>query len=106
MKTASITRFPLPEGIPLETLQKGFEEASSAFAQVPGLIQKVFLVSPDLRYAGGSYLWQTLEHAQSFSESALREMIRQHFGVECEITYFHAPVAVEGPGCGVKGAMG
>lgn len=100
MKTVTITRFPLPEGIPMEALQKGFEEVSPALAQVPGLIHKAFLVSPDLRHAGGSYLWESEEHARQFSEHTLRGMIRHRFGVECEIEYFHAPVEVQGAGWG------
>ena len=98
MKTVTITRFPLPEGIPMEALQKGFEEVSPNFAQVSGLIHKVFLVSPDLRHAGGSYLWESEEHARQFSEGPLREMIRHRFGVECNIEYFHAPLVVKGTG--------
>ena len=98
MKTVTITRFPLPAGIPMEALQKGFEEVAPAFAQVPGLIHKAFLVSPDFRHAGGSYLWESEEQARNFSEHTLREMIRHRFGVECEIEYFHAPLVVKGTG--------
>ena len=98
MKTVTITRFPLPVGITMEALQRGFEEVSPAFAQVPGLIHKAFLVSPDLRHAGGSYLWESEEHARKFSEHTLRGMIRHRFGVECEVEYFHAPLVVQGTG--------
>ena len=97
-RTVTITRFPLPDGISHEQLKAGFEEAGPHFARVPGLMQKAFLVSEDGGSAGGSYLWETEEQARSFSENALREMIRERFGVECEIEYFSAPVVVEGGG--------
>ena len=98
MNTVTITRFRLPEGIPLEALQQGFDQVAPAFAQVPGLVHKAFLVSPDLRHAGGSYLWESEEHASNFSEHTWREMIRHRFGVECDVEYFHAPVVVKGNG--------
>lgn len=97
MKTVTITRFPLPEGISLEALKKDFEAVSPRFAQVPGLLQKTFVVSEDLRHAGGVYVWESLEQARSFSESTLKEMIRKRFAVRCEVEYFHAPLTVAGP---------
>lgn len=97
MKTVTITRFPLPAGISLETLQNDFGEVSPRFAQVPGLLQKTFLVSEDLRHAGGVYLWEDIGQARSFSESTLKEMIRKCFGVDCEVEYFHAPLTIAGP---------
>ena len=95
-RTVTITRFPLPEGVTPEQLQAGFEEVAPAFTKVPGLIQKAFLVSSDGSHAGGSYLWANEERARSFSETVLRDMIRERFGVNCEIEYFSAPVLVEG----------
>lgn len=96
MKTVTITRFPLPEGVSLEALQQGFEEVAPAFAKTPGLISKAFLVSPDLRQAGGSYLWESEAYARDFSEHTLRGMIRHRFGSECQIEYFATPLIVEG----------
>jgi hypothetical protein len=102
MKTVSITQFPLPEGLTLEALSQGFEEVAPNLAQVPGLVHKSFLVSQDLRRAGGSYLWESEEQARSFSEHMLRDLIRHRFGVECTIEYFHAPVLVEGRNADVE----
>lgn len=96
MKRVSITQFPLPEGLTLDALKQGFEDVAPAIAQVPGLLHKSFLVSKDLRRAGGSYLWESEEQARSFSEHMLRDLIRDRFGVECTIEYFHAPVLVQG----------
>lgn len=94
-RTVTITRFALPEGVSSEQLKARFEEAAPAFAKVPGLLQKAFLVSMDGKHAGGSYLWESEEQARDFSENALRDMIRERFGVTCEIEYFSAPVLVE-----------
>jgi hypothetical protein len=95
-KTVTITRFRLPEGTKHEILKKGFEEVAPAFAKVPGLIQKAFLVSADGRYAGGTYLWESEELARAFSENVVRDMIRKRFNTDCEIEYFSAPVLVQG----------
>lgn len=95
-KIVTITRFPLPRGISPEDLNAGFKEIAPAFREVPGLIQKSFLISEDGRQAGGSYLWDSEEQARNFSENVVRSMIRERFGVDCQIEYFSSPVQVQG----------
>lgn len=96
--TMTLTRFSVPAGTTADALRAGFQDVAPAFAEVPGLIRKVFLIAEDAREAGGSYLWETEEQARAFSEGPLRGMIREKFGVECSIEYFDAPVTVEGKG--------
>jgi hypothetical protein len=93
--TTSITRFPLPHGIPAEAVKKGFLEVAPHFKNPPGLLRKYFLLSQDGKTAGGVYLWKSLEQARTFSEGVLRQMIKNKFQVEPSIEYFDSPVIVD-----------
>jgi hypothetical protein len=91
----SITRFPLPAGIPTETVKKGFLEVAPKFKHPSGLLRKYFLISEDQKTGGGVYLWNSMEEARTFSEEMLRPMIRDKFQVEPSIEYYEAPVIVD-----------
>ncbi len=69
--------------------------AAPAFRNVPGLIQKQFLISPDGRTAGGVYLWDNEEKAFQFMEQHVAPMIREKFHVEPTIEFYFSPVIVE-----------
>ena len=91
----SITRFPLPPGIPKEAVKKGFLEVAPKFKNPSGLLRKYFLISEDGKTGGGVYLWNSMEQARTFSEEVLRPMIRDKFHVEPSIEYYEAPVVVD-----------
>ena len=93
--TTSITRFPLPTGIPTEAIKKGFLEVAPKFKHPAGLVRKYFLIAEDGKTGGGVYLWNSMEQARTFSEGVLRPMIREKFRVEPSIEYFDAPVIVD-----------
>jgi Putative mono-oxygenase ydhR len=90
----SITRFPFPVGTQVEEMRKAFEEFAPFFSTLPGLVRKYFLIAEDGQSGGGVYLWESLADAKVF-ESQLRQMVREHFGVEPSITYFETPVIAE-----------
>ena len=92
--TTSITRFPLPAGVPFETIRQMFLDVAPLFQQVPGLLSKTFLLGEDGKQGGGAYVWQSRADANAF-EPQLRAMIREKMGVEAEITYFDTPVVVD-----------
>ena len=91
----SITRFPLPPGVPTAAIKKGFVEVAPKFQQPSGLLRKYFLIAEDGKTGGGVYLWSSMEEARTFSEGVLRPMIRDKFKVEPSIEYFDAPVIVD-----------
>jgi hypothetical protein len=91
----SITRFPLPPGIPTETVKNGFLEVAPHFKRPSGLLRKYFLISEDGKTGGGVYLWNSIEEARTFSEEVLRPMIRDKFQVDPSIEYYDAPVVVD-----------
>ena len=93
--TTSITRFPLPPGVPNDAIKNGFLEVAPHFQHPSGLMRKYFLISEDGKTGGGVYLWKSMEQARAFSEGVLRSMIKEKFKVEPSIEYFEAPVIVD-----------
>jgi hypothetical protein len=91
----SLTRFQLPSGVPTEAIKNGFLEVAPHFKHPAGLLRKYFLVSEDGKTGGGVYLWNSMEAARTFSEGALRTMIRDKFRVEPSIEYYESPVVVD-----------
>ena len=90
-----ITRFAVPAALNATQMHAAFTQAAPAFRQVPGLIRKQFLLSPDGRTAGGVYLWDQEEAARSFMQQRVAPMIREKFKVEPIIEFYHSPVLVE-----------
>jgi len=93
--TTSITRFPLPPGIPREAIKAGFLAVAPKFKQPSGLLRKYFLLSEDGKTGGGVYLWKSIEEARDFSEGVLRQMIKDKFHVDPSIEYYESPVIVD-----------
>jgi len=93
--TTSITRFPLPSGIPTAAVKNGFLEVAPKFQHPPGLLRKYFLISEDGKTAGGVYLWNSMAEARAFSEGVLCKMIKDKFQVEPSIEYYESPVIVD-----------
>jgi hypothetical protein len=93
--TATITRFPLPRGIEIAAVKKGFLEVAPKFQDAPGLLRKYFLISQDGKFGGGVYLWKSMEQARRFSEEVLRPMIEETFNAEPSIVYYDAPLIVD-----------
>jgi len=90
-----ITRFAVPTTINASQMQAGFTQVAPVFRNVPGLVRKHFLLSPDGRTAGGVYLWEEEEAARSFMQQRVAPMIRDKFKVEPTIEFYHSPVIVE-----------
>ncbi len=90
-----ITRFPLPAGVTADQIRAEFAAVAPAFRNVPGLVRKQFLCSPDCRTAGGVYLWNDERVARAFMNERVAPMIREKFHVEPAIEFYDSPVIVE-----------
>ena len=90
-----ITRFAVPTTINASQMRAAFAQAAPAFHNVPGLIRKQFLLSADGHTAGGVYLWAEEQAARTFMQQRVAPMIREKFGVEPTIEFYHSPVLVE-----------
>jgi hypothetical protein len=90
-----ITRFAVPATLNVSQMQAAITQVAPAFRNVPGLVRKQFLLSPDGRTAGGIYLWDDEETARRFMQQRVAPMIREKFQVEPTIEFYHSPVIVE-----------
>lgn len=95
MMITVITRFPVPAGIGINEMRSALAQSAPAFRNVPGLIRKQFLLSPDGRTAGGVYLWQQEDAARAFMHQRVAPMIRETFQVEPTIEFYESPAIVE-----------
>src|SRR3569832_688621 len=86
----ALTRFPLPDHLRAEQIRTAFTEAAPHFRNVPGLVRKLFLLSPDGRIGGGVYLWEDEVAARSFMLDRVATMIRARFRVEPTIEFFES----------------
>ena len=90
-----VVRYPLPAGVTADQLRASFTAVAPRFRNVPGLVRKQFLCSPDCRTAGGVYLWNDEPAARAFMNERVAPMIREKFHVEPSIEFFDSPVIVE-----------
>jgi hypothetical protein len=92
---AKLHRFAVPATINASEMRAAFTQAAPAFRNVPGLIRKQFLLSPDGHTAGGVHLWDEEEAARSFMQQRVAPMIREKFQVEPTIEFYHSPVLID-----------
>ena len=93
-----ITRFAVPAKVNTNEMRGAFAQAAPAFRNVPHLLRKQFLLSPDGRTAGGVYLWENEAAARTFMQQHVAPMIRDKFRVEPTIEFYDSPVIVENAG--------
>ena len=90
-----ITRFAVPAKVSTSEMRNAFAQVAPAFRNVPHLVRKQFLLSPDGRTAGGVYLWEDEAAARPFMKQSVAPMIRDKFHVEPTIEFYDSPVIVE-----------
>lgn len=77
------------------TSQRGITSTAPKYQQAPGLIRKYYLLSEDGGSAGGGYLWQSREDAEHFYTQEWKNFVKEKYGSEPTILYFHTPVVVD-----------
>jgi Putative mono-oxygenase ydhR len=84
----AIVQYRLPSSIDLEACAEHFRRIAPRFLTVPGLIRKQFIYAED-RWAGGVYLWKTRADAEAFYSGPWLAGIRERYGMDPQIKYFH-----------------
>jgi Putative mono-oxygenase ydhR len=84
----AIVQYRLPPSISQEACAEHFRTIASGFRTVPGLIRKQFIYAED-GWAGGVYLWQSRAAAEAFYSGPWLQGIRERYGMDPEIRYFH-----------------
>lgn len=100
----AFVQFKIPEGTSRDDIVKAFNTTKPKYEGLSGLVRKYYLIGEE-GTAGGAYLWESREAAESVYTDEWREMIAERYGSAPVITYFETPVIVDNAtGDGVKGA--
>jgi Putative mono-oxygenase ydhR len=94
MVTAFV-QFRVPAPMSRERAKEVFSGTAPNYQKVQGLIRKYYLLSEDGGTAGGVYLWQSKEDAKKLYTQDWKKFVKEKYGAEPSITYFHSPVIVD-----------
>jgi Putative mono-oxygenase ydhR len=100
----AIVLYDLPPSIGLEECRKHFASIAPSFLEIPGFIRKQFICAGDGKVAGGAYMWESRQAAESFYNGPWREGIRARYGCDPKISYFET-VALADKLTGNAGAL-
>ena len=84
----AIVQYRLPASIDQAACAAHFHKIAPGFRNVPGLLRKQFIYADD-GWAGGVYLWRTRADAERFYSGLWLDGIRERYGMDPEIRYFH-----------------
>ena len=94
MVTAFV-QFKIPAPPSREQAKEVFMSTAPKYQAAPGLIRKYYLLSEDGGTAGGVYLWRSREDAERLYTQEWKNFVREKYGSEPTIVYFHSPVVVD-----------
>ena len=92
---ATIVEIPIPAGIGKNKVVEGFAASVSTFQQVPGLMRKYFITTPDGKF-GGVYLWKDEASAKAWFTDAWSNRIRREYGQTATVEWFDTPILLVG----------
>ncbi len=78
-----------------EALKEIFVASVPRYQQVPGLLRKYYLLSEDGDTAGGVYLWKSRADAEALYTPEWKQMIKEKYGAEPDLSYFESPVILD-----------
>jgi hypothetical protein len=90
-----IVQFKLPKPITREEARKTFLSTAPNYKDLPGLIRKYYLLSPDGGTGAGVYLWNSKEESDKLYTEEWRNFVTGKYGVEPSVTYFECPIVVD-----------
>lgn len=94
-QVAVVVTIPLPPGVPRAALPREFQASVPRYQALPGLLRKYYTIGDDHRF-GGVYLWESRQAAEAWFTEAWRAQARATYGADPELTWFEAPVVIEG----------
>jgi len=93
----AIVQFTVPSPLTREKAKEVFSGTAPNYQKTPGLIRKYYLLSEDGGTAGGVYLWNSKADAETLYTQNWKNFVKEKYGAEPSITYFHTPVVVDNP---------
>jgi hypothetical protein len=94
MVTAFV-QFKIPVPLSRDQAKEVFLSTAPKYQEAPGLIRKYYLLSEDGGTVGGVYLWKSKEDAEGLYTNEWKNFIKEKYGGEPSIVYFHSPVIVD-----------
>ena len=94
MVTAFV-QFKLPSAMSRDQAKEIFMSTAPNYQAAPGLIRKYYLLSEDGGTAGGVYLWQSSEDAESLYTKEWKNFVKDKYGAEPTVVYFHSLIVVD-----------
>ncbi|SFU57356.1 YdhR family protein [Pseudoduganella namucuonensis] len=91
----AFTSFTLPKPITREEARAIFLSTAPKYRDVPGLFQKIYVLSEDGATVGGVYLWNSRAEAEAMYTDSWREFVREKYNTDATVTYFESPVMVD-----------
>ena len=91
----AIVQFKIPAPMSREQAKEVFMSTAPKYQEASGLIRKYYLLSEDGGTVGGVYLWKTKEDAEGLYTEEWKNFIKQKYGGEPSIVFFHSPVIVD-----------
>ncbi|WP_428534310.1 YdhR family protein [Rhodopila sp.] len=93
----AIVLYDLPPHIDEANCRAHFHAIAPGFLEVPGLIRKQFIHAAEGGCAGGCYLWETREAAETFYSGPWREGIIDRYGGAPRISFFDTMAIADVP---------
>jgi hypothetical protein len=94
MVTAFV-QFRIPAPMSREQAKEVFMSTAPKYQAAQGLLRKYYLLSEDGGTVGGVYLWKSREDAESLYTEEWKNFVKDKYGSEPTIVYFHSPVLVD-----------
>lgn len=91
----AVVQFKLPAPMSRDQAKAVFLSTAPKYQEAPGLMRKYYLLSEDGGTAGGVYLWKSKEDAERLYTKEWKSFIKEKYGADPSIEYFHSPVVVD-----------
>lgn len=95
-----VVTVPIPAGLSRAALPAEFERSVPRYRALPGLVRKYYTIGDGT--FGGVYLWRSRQAAQAWFSDAWRATATRTYGTAPTVTYFDAPVVIEGTAAGAR----
>ena len=91
----ALVQFKVPVPLTRERAKEVFSSTAPNYQKAQGLIRKYYLLSEDSGTVGGVYLFKSKEDAERLYTQDWKNFVKEKYGAEPSVTYFHSPVIVD-----------
>ncbi len=91
----AVVQFKVPAPLTRDKAKEIFSGTAPNYQKAQGLIRKYYLLSEDGGTVGGVYLFKSKEDAERLYTPDWRNFVKEKYGAEPSVAYFHSPVVVD-----------